>query len=133
MDIISFMILLILFIFIFALLGMEFFAQRVRFDEDTGLVVPYKELQERYNTDPYSLVALRNNFDSISRALTSVFVIAMEDDWQWQIVNHVIPFDRKYSLFIIFWFILCICIISQTLLSLFTAIIIEKFDTSEEH
>ncbi len=95
MDIISFMILLILFIFIFALLGMEFFAQRVRFDEDTGLVVPYKELQERYNTDPYSLVALRNNFDSISRALTSVFVIAMEDDWQWQIVNHVIPFDRK--------------------------------------
>lgn len=129
MDIISFMILLILFIFIFALLGMEFFAQRVRFDEDTGLVVPYKELQERYNTDPYSLVALRNNFDSISRALTSVFVIAMEDDWQWQIVNHVIPFDRKYSLPIIIGFILCVCIISLTLLSLFTAIIIEKFDT----
>jgi hypothetical protein len=41
MDILSFAILLCLFIFIFALLGMEFFANRVRLEELTGLIVPY--------------------------------------------------------------------------------------------
>ena len=94
--------------------------------------MPYKELQERYSKDPFSLVQLRNNFDSIDRALTSVFVITMEDDWQWQMIYHVLPFDRKYSFPIILGFICCISIVSLTLLSLFTAILLEKFDASEE-
>lgn len=132
MDILSFAILLFLFIFIFALLGMEFFANRVRLEELTGLIVPYNELQERYSKDPHSLIPLRENFDSIDRALTTVFAIAMKDDWQWRMIYHVAPFDRKYSLPIIFGFICCITIVSLTLLSLFTAILLEKFDASND-
>jgi len=132
MDILSFAILLCLFIFIFALLGMEFFANRVRLEELTGLIVPYNELQERYSKDPHSLIPLRENFDSIDRALTTVFAIAMKDDWQWRMIYHVAPFDRKYSLPIILGFICCITIVSLTLLSLFTAILLEKFDASND-
>jgi len=60
-----------------------------------------------------------------------VFLIAMEDDWQWQMIDHVLPFERKYSIPIILGFVCCISIVSMTLLSLFTAILLEKFDASD--
>jgi hypothetical protein len=44
LDILTFAVLLLLFVFIFALLGMEFFAYRVRLDINTGLIVPYSDL-----------------------------------------------------------------------------------------
>ena len=44
LDILTFAVLLLLFVFIFALLGMEFFAFRVRIDVNTDQIIPYSEL-----------------------------------------------------------------------------------------
>jgi hypothetical protein len=46
--------------------------------------------------------------------------------------NHIQPFPRKYSTPITLGFIFCICIGSFTLLSLFTAILLQNFEALEE-
>jgi hypothetical protein len=73
-------------------------------------------------------VPIRENFDSIGRAMTTVFSIITLEDWHLRLFNHIQPFSRKYSTPITLGFIFCICIGSFTLLSLFTAILLQNFE-----
>ena len=66
-DISNFSVLLFLFIFTYSILGMELFANRVKFD-DNGF--PSKTGQSP-----------RGNFDNILSSTTSIFIVLVGDDW----------------------------------------------------
>ena len=73
-DIWPFAVLLFLFIYIFALLGMQFFANQMRFDDDGyPLVVA---------TEAWSAAeATRLSFDNFMWAMTTVFVVLTGENW----------------------------------------------------
>lgn len=68
MDVSTFSVLLLLFMFTFALLGMELFANKVRFSPDDRL-------------DYLNGVAPNNNYDTVLNAFTTVFVVMTADAW----------------------------------------------------
>jgi len=57
----DYVILLMIFIYIFALLGMSFFAGQIKFDPETN------------EPDPINGISPRNNFDDLGWALVAVF------------------------------------------------------------
>ena len=79
LDISSFTFLLVLFMFIFALLGMEMFAHIAYFDLDENLLYG-DALQKAFETGQ-ELVVPRENFNSIGFALTTVFIVIIGEDW----------------------------------------------------
>lgn len=64
--------------------------------------------------------------------MTTVFAVITLEDWQWRLFNHIEPFPRSYSIWIILGFIVCICIGCFTLLALFTAILLQNFEATED-
>ena len=72
-DVSTFSVLLLLFMFIFSLLGMELFGYRVLFHNDLAM----------YPDDPLFREALppRPNFDNLGMSITSIFAVAIGDDW----------------------------------------------------
>jgi len=74
----NFMILLLIFQFIFILLGMEFYAHLVHTDDATG-----------ENIDPYGNgPPPRVNFDTWTNSLTALFIFIIGDDWQYVMYDH---------------------------------------------
>ena len=82
-DISNFSMLLFLFMYIFALLGMELFANIALVDGDDSLVVG-AAVQELYNdpSEPFYTFP-RDNFNSVGWALTTVFIVIIGEDWNW--------------------------------------------------
>lgn len=64
----NYVVLLILFIYVYALLGMQFFAGKLKFDEDG-------------NYDPVNGKSNRENFDTIGWAFLTIFKILIGDNW----------------------------------------------------
>ena len=64
-----FSVLLLMFALIFCLLGMELFGHNIRFNAD------YVVSKDEFGLSP------RPNFDNLGMAFTSVFAIAIGDDW----------------------------------------------------
>lgn len=117
--------LLSLFMYILALLGMEFFANRARFDLDE-VIIPAEEIVERYlQGEPMSRP--RENFDAIQYALTSIFVVILGEDWNWVMYYHVLPFGENGKVFI-GYFVTLFILGNIVLLSLFTAILLQNFE-----
>ena len=71
-----FLVLLLLFIFIFMLIGMELFAYKVKYD-DSGMPVQYDAEGHAKSAGQ----SMRANFDYPGRALTTIFIVAVGDDW----------------------------------------------------
>lgn len=67
-DIGTFSILMLLFLFSFALLGMELFANKVKFDKDGNL-------------DLLNGEAPNANYDNLLNAFTTVFIVLTADGW----------------------------------------------------
>jgi hypothetical protein len=107
-DVSTFSVLLFLFIFSFALLGLELFSGLVKFDPNNSL-----DLQN--GTSPNS------NFDTLYNALTTVFIVLSADGWSaiyfahYRAIQNVGP-----TLF----FISLIIIGQRVLLNLFLAILL---------
>jgi hypothetical protein len=74
-DIGNFAMLLFLFVFIYALLGMQFFANELRFDS-AGYPLSLKDVVP-YNTDTIPL----SNFDTFLSAFATVFQVLTSDNW----------------------------------------------------
>ena len=68
-----FIILFILFLFIFDLIGMELYANEINFDSNGN---PFQKGQDQ--TEKYPP---RANFDNIWNGLTTIFIVAVGDDW----------------------------------------------------
>ena len=66
--IVNYIVLLILFIYIYALLGMQFFAGKLKFDEDGNL-------------DLENGIISRENFDNIGWAFLTIFKVLIGDNW----------------------------------------------------
>ena len=66
-DVAYFSVLLLLFIFIYALIGMELYAYKLRFSGD--------------EVDLEDGISPRENFDDFLHAFVSVFIVLVGDDW----------------------------------------------------
>ena len=121
-DISNFSILLFLFIFTYALLGMELFAQRVKFDEDSNPIDP----DYCNDLDGCALrgKSLRLNFDKWDSAMITIFVLLVGDDW------NMIMFDysRATSEWSVLFFVSLTAFGNLILLNLFLAILLKDFE-----
>ena len=119
-EIRSFGILLVLFIFIYALIGMQLFANRMHFDESGSHI---SITDPKYETSEVP----RSNFDDFFSASLTVFQVLTGENWNevmydcWRATSWVAP---VYFVFLIAQGVFC-C------LSLFLAILIRQFDGSD--
>ena len=111
-DISTFSVLLLMFMLIFTLLGMELFGHKIRFQDDLPV-------------DPESDIglALRPNFDNLGMGFTSIFAVAIGDDWNTLMVQTF----RAEGFTAIFFYSLVFIIMNLILFNLFLAILLHNF------
>lgn len=115
----DYVILLLLFIFVFALMGMSFFAGKVKFDEVSDQVVPLGE-----NDMPIGGVSPRTNFDEIVWAIITIFEVLMGEAWN-EIMYGCI---RSVGSLASVYFIALVVGGNIIMLNLFLAILLGNFD-----
>ena len=108
--------------FIYAILGLEFFSNRVRFDYDNE-PIPYFEAANdnvsKIRSVPHS------NFDTFDQALISVFIVLANDGWT------TVFFDQYRSdnpVTSSLFFISLVLLGQMILYNLFLAILLKEFD-----
>lgn len=104
-------ILLCLFIYVFALLGMSFFAGLVKFDEDGNY-----DLEN--GTEP------RANFDNLKWSALTVFEIMIGENWNGVMYDHM----RSVGEMSCIYFIALVILGNIIMLNLFLAILLGNFD-----
>lgn len=118
----NFMVLFLIFIYIYALMGMQFFGARMHFD-DLGYRV---EITEGGNRDAWEAAEVpRMNFDTIQWAAATVFLCLTGEDW------HEIMYDGMRAGgvgFGAFYFITLMVIGFFVVMNLFKAILLANFD-----
>jgi len=77
-DIGYFGLLLLLYLFISALLGMEFFAEYIKFEDLSNVVPMYP-----------GGVSPRLNFDTFAQAMVATFALLVNEDWNWFLYDYV--------------------------------------------
>lgn len=118
-DVSTFTILLLISALIFALLGMELFGHKVKFDSNEQVMV---DLSDARGESP------RPNFDDPTMAFTSVFIGFIGEDWNQQMYSHY----RAQGLSAVFFFIVLFVTLNLVLLNLFLAILLQNFETTQE-
>jgi sensor histidine kinase YesM len=108
----DYVILLLLFIFVFALMGMSFFAGKIKFDEETDQV------------DLVNGVSPRTNFDTLDWAIITIFEVLMGESWN-DIMYQVI---RSMNGVAGLYFIMLVVGGNIIMLNLFLAILLGNFD-----
>ena len=121
---INFTILLSVFIFIFALLGMELYANVVKFNNANRPIKCVEGDSRNINQCLGTGSSLRINFDNLSNAARAVFVIIVGDDWNSIMYDYV----RATSYMSIFFFVLITIFGNIVLMTLFLAIFLREFD-----
>jgi len=121
--------LLLLFMYIFALLGMQFFAMRAYTDLD-DVLVPYEDLLKRQQSGEI-LIPIRVSFNNIYLSLTTVFCVIFAEDWNWDMYYNVVPFGVNLHYYAMF-FIVVFAFGNYVLFALFAAILLSHFEGSEE-
>lgn len=101
----NFAFLLVLFLFVFALLGMQLFNNRSFMDLD-GNSVPFEELNERRETE--ILVPLRASFDNLWKAMNTIYIIIIGDGWNWVMYENILPQSANRVLYSAFFVVLVI-------------------------
>lgn len=122
-DISNFGVLLFLFMYIFALLGMEMFSNQIRLTWKEEII----ENIPAFVKSEGIMIAPRYNFDNIYNALVVVFCGIMGEDWN----NSMYSFIRSnvYNQYLVMGFFLSLLILGNImLLSLFTAILLQNFE-----
>ncbi len=113
MDIGYFSVLVWISVLTFTVLGMEIFAHKVKYDEET------RHLDLVTGTSP------QQNFDSLLNAYYSVFIVLANDGWSTIYINH---FDVVGYGVASMFFISLLIIGQYILLNLFLAILLQNFD-----
>jgi hypothetical protein len=121
-------IILFLFMYIFALLGMELFANRCQFtpDLDGALVEDVAAATARGE----SMESPRENFDDTVGAITTVFILTIGEDWPVVMYNYTRVYN--HSQLIMLYFLITYSMGNFAMLSLFTAVLLSKFEEKEE-
>ena len=130
-----FSLLLFVFIFIFALLGMELFAYTVFFDIDEELVVGTENIQEAYVLSGRDyLIDPLNNFNTIGQSIVCVFAVVMGDDWQSKASLYIRAGYAQDSLgMVLAYFFFTLLMISGHIFlnALLTALLLKNFEQTQ--
>ena len=118
-DVSTFSILLLIFLLIMSLLGMELFGHKVFFYDD--IVVNYGEPNYDKAMSP------RPNFDNLGMSITTIFAVAIGDDWN-MLMTHGY---RAEGFIAIFFYPIVFIIMNLVLLNLFLAILLFNFEARE--
>lgn len=110
-DIRDYTILLSLYIYVTALMGMSFFASKVKYDDDGNL-------------DLKNGKSPRANFDWVLTALLTVFEIIIGENWNAVMYDHM----RGVGYGACIYFIIVVCTGNIIMLNLFLAILLGNFD-----
>lgn len=102
--------------FTYALLGMEIFAYKIKYDEDTNRI------------DQVNGIEPRANFNTFIEAMTTIFIVLIGEDWNNVMYNHVRVMGEFYIMFFVTLFIFG----NFILLNLFLAILLSNFEEVEE-
>lgn len=111
-----FSVLLLMFALIFSLLGMELFGHNIRYYDENPV-----HLDDPKGQSP------RPNFDNLGWGFTAVFAIAIGDDWNYAMGQAF----RSHGVIAIIFYPVVYCSMTLILLSLFLAILLEKFAIDE--
>lgn len=76
----NFVVLACIFVYIFMLMGMEFYAFSIKFDKDSNPIP--KDSPKKEGGSP------RANFDTPANALTTIFIVMVGDDWNFVMYDH---------------------------------------------
>ncbi|CAB1112699.1 unnamed protein product [Ectocarpus sp. CCAP 1310/34] len=121
LDIGNFALLLLLFMFIYVLIGVQFFANRLHFAED-GRVIGIGE--EGY----YDAKVPRSNFDTLLHAFTTVFEVLSGENWNATMYSA----RRAVGWVSVIYFVSLIVVGMMIVMSLFLAILLSHFATPEQ-
>lgn len=116
--------------FIFALLGMELFAMKCKYNEDDELFKNTEEIKDSYAAGN-PVISPRENFDTIGDALTTIFITILGEDWNWVMYMYVRAIGNDSTLLYyvsITYFTLIVILGNIILFSLFVAILLENFE-----
>jgi hypothetical protein len=112
-DIRNFSVLMLLFMFIYTLLGMELYAYRIIFNDENLDTVA---------SEPGDFP--RANFNTFLSGFTTIFIVLIGDDWNSTMYHHV----RAKGNSAIFFFISLFILGNLVLLNLFLAILLKNFE-----
>ena len=124
-EMLYFLILLCLFIFVYALLGMELYSNLIKFDPITGEPI---DCNEDYLEDcAIKGLSPRVNFDNLQNAIVAVLVLIVGDNWN----NIMTDYVRATSMGTTIFFISLEIFGNIILLNLFLAILLRQFEDKE--
>jgi hypothetical protein len=128
-DVALFSVLVLLYLYICALLGMELFAHYCYFNENGEIVTDYFAAVDAGQ----KLEPPRSNFNNVGMALTSVFILVLGEDWPFIMYDHVRIYGvgTTVGAGIQFYFVLVLSVGNLILLSLFTALLLENFEDAD--
>ncbi|KAE8987435.1 hypothetical protein PR003_g23494, partial [Phytophthora rubi] len=117
----NFAVLLFLFLYIFALMGMQFFANTMRFD-DHGYPTPH-------NVDAFwNGTVPRSNFDTLPWSIATVFQVVTGDNWSAVLYDAI----RGNGMFASVYFIVLVVLGDFVLMNLFLALLLDNFATRSD-
>ncbi|KAG6969181.1 hypothetical protein JG687_00003360 [Phytophthora cactorum] len=125
-SITNFGVLLFLFIYIYALVGVQFFGNTMRFD-DEGYPTPFN-LEEFWNGTVRPFIVPRNNFDTLLWAAVTVFQIITGENWN-NIMYYAILGNGMLSCI---YFISLVILGDFVLMNLFLALLLDNFGDNDE-
>lgn len=123
-----FTLLLLLFMYIFSLLGMQLFGHYSYFDVDGNSVLK-DELVERYTSEV--LIPTRTSFNNIWQSMNTIYVIIVGDGWNYVMYENVLPSGNNWKIYSVF-FVAMQVLGNQVMLSLFTAILLSNFEGGDD-
>ena len=123
----GFCVILLLFMFIWALLGMEFFAYKAVMDEQGNFIKPIEVMDKLEAGEMTKIVYPRQNFNDIWTSISSVYILITGEDWHMfmNMLVRIYGFDNR-------WVPETYCVIgiiigNLTLIALFTGILCQTF------
>jgi|TARA_B110000305_G_scaffold241048_1_gene313599 hypothetical protein len=118
-DIRNFSVLMLIFMFIFTLLGMEMYAYRVLYvDDDLSAVASKDDKDNKVGSYP------RANFNDPFNGVITVFIVLIGEDWNSSMYDHF----RSEGYVAHFFFIILFILGNLILLNLFLAILLKNFE-----
>ena len=126
---IMFIILFTLCMFVFVLIGMELYAYNINFDEDGNALLQQAKTAQKYPP--------RANFNSIWNGFTTIFIVAIGDDWNkimydyYRVMYHS---DSEISRHLpILFFVVTYVTMNMLLLNLFLAILLDSYGDKRDY
>ena len=129
-DISNFTLLLLLFMYILALLGMELFAYSVCFDINGEPIFGKENIQNAFSQG-YEISWPRENFNNIFNSLVTVFIVIVAEDWNAVMYMYVRAYGFESSsgrTIATLYFLILFIFGNVIMLAMFTALLLKSQD-----